>query len=178
MFSIAKDFFKGMETTQIKPSTHRTIAACYFTFLSIIATFIIQAMLFLFGMGDLIPFFMSFLLSIPIAWLSGMIFGNAIITSPKKSKWRCFLWGFSLILFALPLYDLCLLFLLHNIHPYMYNLGHGLKDSLILYLFIIIYSFVLIGSWLCLLSGFSAIFLRDHFAPNVLKLSTSNSPKK
>ena len=162
-----------METPEIKPASYRTIAACYFSFLSMIATLIIQSMLFVFGMGDLIPFFMSFLLAIPIAWMSGMIFGRLIITSNKKSKWRCFLWGFSLLLFALPLYDLCLLFLLHNVHPNMYNLGNGLKDSLILYLIIIIYSFILIGSWLSILSGLAALFLRDTFAPAILNLSTA-----
>ena len=62
----------------------RTIAACYFTVLSIIATSMIQLMLFLLGMSDLVPIFMSFLLAIPIAWLSGLIFGLKIISSKKK----------------------------------------------------------------------------------------------
>ncbi len=145
----------------------RTIAACYFTVLSIIATSMIQLMLFLLGMSDLVPIFMSFLLAIPIAWLSGLIFGLKIISS--KKNWHCFLLGMLLILFALPVYDLCLLFLLQKIHPNMYSLGHGLKDSLTLYLLIIIYSFILIGSWLILLSGAAALFLRNIFAPNVIK---------
>lgn len=160
-----------MEKVDIKPSTTRTIAACYYSFLSILATIFIQLGLFAFGMGDLIPLSMSFILAVPIAWCSGMIFGNRIIHSNKSCKWRCFLWGVLLMIFALLCYDLLLLFLLKNIHPGMYQLGNGLQDSLLLFLLIAIYSFILIGSWLSILSGISAIFLRDHFAPNVLKYS-------
>ena len=160
-----------MELSNNKPSATRTIAAFYYCLLSIIATIFIQILLFTFGMSELIPVLMSFVLALPVAWLSGMIFGNRIIGSNTNNRWQCFLWGMFLLVVALLIYDLLLLIVLQNTHPNMYNLGTGLKDSLILYLLIIIYSFVLIGSWLSILSGFAAIFLRDHFSPNVLNLS-------
>ncbi len=152
-----------------KHQSIRTIAACYFTLLSIMATSLIQLLLFVFGMGDLIPLLMSYVLALPIAWLSGLLFANKIVYAQTKLK--CFLYGVLLILFTLPLYDFFLLFLLQSVHPSMYNLGHGLQDSALLFLLIIIYSFVLIGSWLIVFGGFAALFLKTSFAPNVLKFS-------
>lgn len=158
-----------METENSTHQSVRTISAFYYTVLSILATSLVQIILFIFGMSDLLPLLMSYLLALPIAWLSGLLFAKKIIYAPSKLK--CFLYGMLIILFSLPLYDLCLLFLLQSVHPSMYNLGHGLQDSLILLLLIIIYSFILIGSWLIFLSGFAALFLRSTFAPNVMKYS-------
>lgn len=155
--------------SNIKPASARSLAGCYFAFLSIIATALIQLALFSLGMGDLIPKLMGFFLALPTGFIAGLLFGNAIISS--TSKWRCFLWGFLMVWVMLPLYDLCLLFLLQNVHPGMYKLGSELQDYLMLYLLIITYSFVLIGSWLSILSGFSAIYLKNYFAPNVMNYS-------
>lgn len=154
---------------QAKPKSVRTIAAFYFMLLSIFATSLIQLVLHSIGFGNLIPLLMSYLLALPIAYVCGILFANKIIFSKKNLI--CFLYGMLLILVALIVYDLGLLILfsINHIHPSLYNLGSGLEGILLLLLMIVIFSFVLIGSWLVFFGGLAALFLRNSFAPNVLK---------
>lgn len=155
-------------TQQISP---RIIAAIFYTIISLLATILVQLMLHGFGMGELIPWHYSLLLTPPIAWCSAWCFGRLIIFGKSRRKLLCFFWGVCVVLVSLPLYDLCLLFLLRHIHPSMYRAGESLAAYFQLYLMMVCYSLILIGSWLALLSGFAALYLRHSFAPRFYKLS-------
>ncbi len=164
-----------MDTNTDQINSPRTIAACYYTFLSLIATSIIQIVLHLLGYAHLIPLLISFAVSSSIAFFSGMLFGKKIIYSNPLRKFNCFLWGMALILFALPIFDFFLLFCIKDIPFKQYNFSNTLQDQFLIYLMLLIYSMILVGSWLSMIGGFAALYLRDNFVPNLLNYSSKNN---
>lgn len=156
----------------------RIIGAVYYLCLSVVATLFIQFILYSFQFGHLIPFFWSLLLSLVVAILFGALFGKAIISSSPPYKARCFILGILIVLLSVPVYDIGLLFILKDRHPTMYHVANNIKSYGFFYLFLLIYTYILVASWLCIVSGFASVYLRNAFIPGFIKFSKELNEKK
>ncbi len=145
----------------------RLLSGVYFCLLAVIITIIIDTLYYVIGLNQLIPTFEAVLLAAVFAAAFGAIFGEKIIHSPKPYNRKAFLWGFIMVLTALPFYDVIFLYLLNQFHPKM--LGDlSFANILIAYLFIILYSFLFAGLWMAIAAGFAAIYLRGHVIYDIL----------
>jgi hypothetical protein len=144
-----------------KPSipNPRLIAAIYFALLAVIATFLLDITLMSLGVIELLPIFQSIILAAIIAAIFGGLFGKLIILSPKPYKMKAFIWGFLMVIAALPFYCLGLLYFFSLHHPELYD-GSTIGHYLALYGFLLLYSFILAGLWLAIVAGFASIYLR------------------
>lgn len=87
-------------------SNPRLLSAVYFGLLSIVATVIFDAIFYAFGVTQLLPAFQAILLAVIMASCFGALFGQRIIRTQKPYRRRAFLWGFVMVLAALPIYAL------------------------------------------------------------------------
>lgn len=158
-------------TEPLKVGSPRTIAACYYAFMSLITMLGLHLLLFWIGMQDMLPVLASTLLAPPIGFIAGGVFGKRILLASTNA--RCFLWGMLLIVFALPLYDLLLLSFLKQTFPQLEKLSHTTTEHFMVYGIILVYSIVLIGSWLSILSGFAALHLKNTFVIRLRKYSNN-----
>ena len=154
----------------IELSNPRLLTGIYYGLLAIIATIMMDSLLFALGIEKILPIFKAILLAVIIASLSGALFGKRIVHSKKPFKTRVFLWGFFMVLVAMPIYDLGLVYLLIEAHPMQFAHANY-NDILNLYLFVFIYSFIMAGVWLAILSGVAAIYLRGHVVYYILQSS-------
>ncbi|MDI9818115.1 MULTISPECIES: hypothetical protein [unclassified Legionella] len=148
-------------------SNPRLLAAIYFALLAIIATCLIDLFLYLMGMEQLLPLFKAILLGVVIAACFGALFGKLIIHSSKPYRRKAFLWGFLMVVAALPFYDLGFLLLIQGRYTAAFE-GATFPQMLLLYLFILPYSFILAGLWLAIAAGFAAMYLRGHLVYDIL----------
>lgn len=148
-------------------SNPRLLSAAYFCLLGVIVTIVINLLLYSFGITQLIPFFQAILLAAVFAACFGAIFGEKIIHSPPPYNRKAFLWGFLMVLVALPFYDLVFLYLINQYHPKLLD-GLSAGNILTAYLFIILYSFILAGLWLAIAAGLAAMYLRGHIVYDIL----------
>ncbi len=98
-------------------SNPRLLSAAYFGLLAIIATAIIDVILYGIGVEQILPTFQAILLAVVIASFFGAIFGERIVYCKKPYRRRAFLWGFSMVLAAVPIYALIFLYLFKAHHP-------------------------------------------------------------
>lgn len=145
------------------------IGAIYYAVLSIIATLVIKYITHMMGFGELFPLFRTLILGIVTASIFGSFFGRWVINLKKPYKTKAFWLGFLLVIVALPFYDLGLLYIFTDTHPSLFAGGSGANHLALVYLFIIIYSFILSGIWLAILSGLASIYLRDKFIPDLAR---------
>lgn len=142
----------------------RMISAIYFTLLSFFVISLIQLLLVCFGAKDTISLFTNYSIGLPIAAILGALFGRAIIMSRPPYKLKCFLLGVLITIIALLAYDFLLMFYLKNVTIRVVALGNMKPNKdYVLYLFLVIYTFILIGSWLSILMGSASIYLRSTF---------------
>jgi hypothetical protein len=151
----------------ISISNPRLLSAAYFSLLAIVVTIMLDALLYGIGIKQLLPTFQAVLLAAIFAACFGAIFGEKIIHCPKPYKRRVFLWGFLMVLVALPFYDIFFLYFLNKAHPKILD-GLSLGNVLLTYLFIILYSFLLAGLWLAIAAGLAAMYLRGHVVYDIL----------
>lgn len=143
-------------------SNPRLLSSVYFSLLAIIATIVIDTILYSIGVHPGLPFYQSILLSVIIAAIFGALFGKRIIFS-DKAYWRhAFWWAFLMVLVALPFYDLGFFFLLTQNQEGLL-VGSTAKGIIYMYFMILLYSFVLVGLWLAIFAGIAAVFLRGRF---------------
>ena len=157
-------------------SNPRLLTAVYYGLLAIIATIALDTFLFALGIEKILPIFKAILLAVVVAACGGALFGERIVHCKKPYRYRVFLSGFFMVILALPLYDIGLVYLLKEYHPMPF--AHAsLNDLLELYLFVLIYSFIMAGLWLAILSGIAAIYLRGHVVYYILQ-STYQRPER
>lgn len=157
-------------------SNPRLLSAVYYSLLAIIVTIMLDVLIFALGMEKLLPIYKAIFLAVTVAALSAALFGKRIIQSPTPYHMRVFLWGFFMVILALPIYDLGLVYFIQEYHPakFAHATGYVLLQ---LYLFVLIYSFIIVGLWLAILSGFAAIYLRGHVVSYILQ-ATYQRPKR
>ncbi|KTD32849.1 hypothetical protein Lnau_2497 [Legionella nautarum] len=148
-------------------SNPRLLSAVYFGLLSIVATVIIDAIFYAFGVQQILPAFQAILLAVIIASCFGAIFGRLIIHSQKPYRRRAFLWGFVMVLAALPIYALIFLYLFKTHHPEAFA-DLGFNNLFVTYLFILLYCFLVAGLWLAIAAGLAAMYLRGHLVYDIL----------
>lgn len=163
-----------MERKQDKNSTimdekiisPRTFGGLYFSFLSLIATIFIQLTIYASGFKHYAPFLFTLLWGFLIAFLFGALFGKAIIKTQAPFKLKSFGLGVLLFLCALPFYAFGLMFIVKHYHGDVFIVADTFRAHLAFYLYILIFNFFLIGSWLSILCGLAALFLRTKLIPD------------
>ncbi|MCC5791676.1 MAG: hypothetical protein JJT82_03595 [Legionellaceae bacterium] len=145
----------------------RLLSAVYFGLLAVVATIIIDTLLYLMGVGELIPTFKAVVLATLIAVIAGAIFGKKIIYSKRPYQKTAFKWGFLMVLVALPFYDFGFMWVIQHHHPESFSTA-SLANWLLLYVILLVYSFVLAGFWLAIAAGFAAIYLRGRLVYDIM----------
>lgn len=149
-------------------SNPRLLAAVYFSLLAIIATIAIDTALYALGIGQLLPISNELFLAVIIAACFGALFGKRIVLSEKPFHQHVFFWAFLMVITALPFYTLGFLYLMREHHSEV--LAHSsLSNVMYLYLFVLVYSFILVGVWLAIVAGFAAIYLREYLVYYILE---------
>lgn len=148
-------------------SNPRLLSAAYFGLLAIIITIMIDTVFYSMGIKQLLPTYQAVLLATVFAACFGAIFGEKIIYTPIPYRRKAFLWGFFMVLAALPFYDIFFLYFLNQYHPKVLD-GLSFGNIILSYLFIICYSFALAGLWLAIAAGFAAMYLRGHIVYDIL----------
>lgn len=143
----------------LKISNARLLCGIYYGLLAVVFTLTLDATLYVLGFNQIIPLFAGTLIAMFIAFVFGLLYGEKIIHAKPPYNHKVFLLGFVKTLTALPFYDLGFLwFYLQNNPDILASLTFGSFFGL--YLKVIIYSLLLIGVWLAILSGLAAIYLR------------------
>jgi hypothetical protein len=150
----------------LKITNARMICGVYYALLSVVFTLSLDALIYALGIKQMIPLFAGTLVAMIIALIFGFLFGEKIIHSKFPYKMKTFTWGFVKTLCALPFYDLGFIWFYLKANP-------ALLASLTwasffeLYFKIIIFSVILIGFWLAILSGLAALYLRGHLVYHI-----------
>ncbi|KTD23617.1 Uncharacterised protein [Legionella lansingensis] len=148
-------------------SNPRLLAAVYFALLAVIATCVIDRILYFIGVQQFLPLFKAILLAVVVASCFGALFGEKIIYSKRPYRRKAFLWGFIMVIAALPVYDLGFLLLSDDRLGNSFQGGNP-QQMVLIYLFVLIYSFIIAGLWLGIAAGFAAMYLRGHLVYDIL----------
>jgi len=158
-------------------SNPRLLTAVYFSLLAIIATIIIDTLLYSIGIEQLLPISKAIFLAVMVAACFGALFGKRILYSEKPYFKHTFFWAFLMVIVALPFYNVGFVFLLKENHASLFN--HATLSHLIyLYLFVLLYSFILAGVWLAIVAGLAAIYLRARVVYYILQSQEQNPKRK
>ncbi|MFW2570451.1 hypothetical protein [Legionella sp. 29fVS95] len=148
-------------------SNPRLLSAVYFALLAVIATVIIDLFFYSIGLERLLPTFQAILLAVIVAACFGALFGERIVHCPQPYRRKTFLWGFLMVIVALPFYDLGFIYLLRGSYSHSFE-GSTFSNLAVMYLFVLLYSFILAGLWLAIAAGFAAMYLRGHLVYDIL----------
>ena len=129
------------------------MACVYMLVIGFLSTSLAIGALSLIGLSDLLPFKQSLCLTSILAIALGITRHTTILDTNHSMK-RAFLIGMGLFLLLLPLFDVGALFMMKNQFNGTDNFHAAWSEYLTLYFFILIYSFIFVGSWLSILSGF------------------------
>lgn len=147
----------------------RLLSAAYFGLLAVIATIVVDSFLYWSGFEQIISVTKAVLLSAVVGGLFGLLFGRLIIKSERPYRKRVFWLGFFMVLLALPIFDLGILYFITDLKNYSEtNPPPNFNHLLVVYLFILFYSFIMLGLWLAILAGLAAIFLRGHLVYSIM----------
>ncbi|WP_133130323.1 hypothetical protein [Legionella yabuuchiae] len=145
----------------------RLLSAIYFALLAVIANIVVDSILYSVGVQQLLHFFQALILAAVIAAVFGALFGKRIIHCPKPYKKKVFLYGFLMVVSALPVHTLGFLYFFSGTQPHLFD-DASLINLIEMYFLVLFYSFILIGFWLALLGGAAAIYLRGRLAYHML----------
>lgn len=105
------------------------------------------------GLAQLLPYKESLLLSSILALFIGRTKHTIILNTHLSTK-RAFLAGMGLFLLLLPFFDIGALFMMKGQFSGTDNFHAAWSEYFTLYIVILIYSFLFIGSWLSIINGF------------------------
>ncbi len=149
-------------------SNPRLLVAVYFSLLAIVATIIIDTLLYAIGFEQILPISKAIFLAVIVAACFGALFGKRILYSEKPYRRHVFFWAFLMVIAALPIYNFGFIFLLKENHASLFT--HATIGHLVyLYLFVLLYSFILAGVWLAIVAGLAAVYLRGHIVYYILQ---------
>lgn len=148
-------------------SNPRLLSAAYFVLLAVIATVIIDLILYAIGIEKILPTFEAVILAVVVAGCFGALFGEKIIYCTTPYRRKAFFWGLFMVIAALPIYDLFFFFLFKKHHPHAFE-GINFSNIIVTYLLILLYSFLFAGLWLAIAGGLAAIYLRSHLVYDIL----------
>jgi len=153
-----------MEPSRSKPNninSPRTITATFYAFLSLMAAILYQFGQLWVNPNLKIPLLPGLLLAVILALCCGALLGKRICQA--NSRTQCFLYGVALSLLFLFFYDFLLLFFIKEIPSNLNIVNNSFKGSFAFYCYVLIYSFMIFGSWLCMLSGLAALYLKNNY---------------
>ena len=139
----------------------RLLSIVYFSSLAIILTIGLYYVLLMIGARPFIPLHLGILLSVFVAAIFSYLFAPLILSYQTNHLRHAFGWSFLMIIVALPIYDIGFLYLLLKSNHALSD-GANFQSIMLMYLAIILYSFVLVGLWLAPLAGIAGIFLRHR----------------
>ena len=148
-----------------------TVAITFMILFSVITTFIALSSLSIIGLGNLLPVQQSLILAVIISIALGFI-KSKTITKINISYTKAFFIGVGLFLAILPLFDIGAIFMMQNQFHGTSTFTTKWSEYITLYLFIVIYSFVFVGSWLSIVSGFLFMIFNKIYYPT-LKVANS-----
>ena len=145
----------------LKVENARILCGAYYGLLAVVFTLSLDAIIFYLGYKQLIPLFAGTLLAMTIASVFGYLFGERIIHTHIPFLKKVFFYGWVMTLSALPFYCVGLVWFYVSGHP---ELAPNLTILSLLKLYIqtVIHAIVLVGSWLSILSGLAALYLRSY----------------
>lgn len=153
--------FNNKDEAVVLPNA-RIFATVYFTLLAILATIAVNALFYLVGTTQFIPFYQSMLLSVGLSAFFGAIFGERIIHCEAPYHRKVFWLGFGMVFAAMPFYVLGFLFLwLRQEHNALYY-ANSASDIIKLYFFMMFYCVILSTIWMALAAGLAAQYLRGY----------------
>ncbi len=162
-----KDAYMIKQDEALAISNPRLLAAVYFSLLAVIITLSLDTLLYLLGVKQLLPISEAIILAVLVSALFGALFGEKIIHSENPYYKHAFLWAFLMVLVAFPFYNLGFVYLMTTHQSASFT--HATFQSLVyFYLFVLTYSFVLIGVWLAIIAGFAALYLRGYIVYFIL----------
>ncbi len=144
-------------------SKQKAVAIIFMISFSLLTTFLALSSLSIIGLGDLLPTQQSLILAIIIAMGLGFI-KSKTITKVNISYKKAFLIGMGLFLVILPLFDIGAIFMMQNQFHGTSTFTTKWSEYFTLYLFIVIYSFIFVGSWLSVISGFIFMAFNKFFS--------------
>lgn len=147
-------------------SKQKNIAIIYMLTFSIITTILALSSLSLIGLGNLLPTQQSLFLAISIAVGLGFIKSKTINLNNISYK-KAFLIGVGLFLLLLPLFDIGAIFMMKNQFHGTNTFNTKWSEYFTLYVFIVIYSFIFVGSWLSIISGFIFMIFNKFIYPSL-----------
>jgi len=141
-------------------SNPRTIAAVYFAILAVVATLVIDLILYELGVVQILPLAQGLLLSILVAGFFGALFGKKIACSISPSHWHSFIWGALMAIVTLVFYMFGFILLMYINQPEKFS-DTSVLHFMESYLISLAYAFFLAGIWLVILTGIAAVYLRS-----------------
>ena len=157
-------------------SNPRLLAAVYFSLLAIIATIAIDTILYALGIEQLLPIAKEIFLAVIVAGSFGALFGERIVHSKKPYRNHVFFWAFLMVIVALPVYNVGFIYLMSFEHSPLF-IHTSMTQLIYLYLFVLGYSFILVGVWFAIAAGLAAIYLRGYLEYYLLQ-STYQRPNE
>jgi len=124
----------------------------YMIIFSSITTFLAQLVLGILGLSELLPKLQSYLLANGLAVLFGLLFYKSLLIN-NNNQFKTFLKGCGLFLLMLPLFDLGALYMMQTEFNGTHTHLQSFNDYITLYFVVLIYSILLVGSWLAPFSG-------------------------
>ena len=139
----------------------RLLTAAYFGLLAILATLVLNLLLYLLGIKQIIPMSDSIALAALVAACFGALFGERIVHCRAPYAKPVFFWAFLMVTLAMPVYNAFLIALLRVHYPAKF-FHASLLYILQLYGDSLLYGFIFIGFWFALIAGLAAMYLRAH----------------
>lgn len=140
-----------MENLDFK--THPWMACAFMLSIGLISTMLALWSLSIIGLNELLPYRESLLLSAILGLLIGSTKHSTILNTSLTGK-RAFFAGMKLFLLLLPFFDIAALFMVKNQFSGTESFHASWSEYFTLYLVILVYSFIFIGSWLSIINGF------------------------
>jgi hypothetical protein len=141
----------------------KLIAILYTVCMGILATSLALLFFYAIGLNGVLPIMPSMLLAICIAGTLGILFNKLLLK--QKSKAVSFFLGVFFLLISLPFFDIAALFFIRDEFQGTSAFHATFLDYGKLYLMILIYSFLFIGTWLSLICGAASMLLNQIINP-------------
>ncbi|MBA2709249.1 MAG: hypothetical protein H0U57_01455 [Tatlockia sp.] len=160
----------------LKPFNPRLAGAIFFALYNLLLVFFMKYTFLTLRDSILMPLLPSIFFALIIGAISGAIFGKMLA---KKTSWlRPFFTGILLSLLTLLLISIVLLgFYYFNENALLATLGQK-KAYLLIYMQILIFLSLVVGSWFIPLTGLVAIYFNKQFLPGLIASDQSRLEKK
>ena len=146
----------------------RIISAVYFGLLAVMFTLALDTVLYAFGINQLLPLYQATLLADVTTACFAALFAKRMVYCQGAYLKKSFFWAVLMTFIAIPIYDAGFVGLIALNSPAMFD-HSSFSTILQFYLVIVLYSFILCGWWLALVTGVAAMYLRGCLIYYILR---------